>query len=155
MLIVICFAISSTVTLLFWRISSITLSSFCAVVAVHMLICKHFNPFIHNCYERQHFPHTELMNLSTWYTFCPQKICNRSLVLFGAIFTFHCHVPGFTATLAITATSTRLHCRSHDTFQSPPTPPFPFLPFALKIKKCKNFLKNPCILYEGYLVISV
>jgi hypothetical protein len=52
-----------------------------------------------------------LMNLFTWCTFCPQKIYHRSLLLFGAILKFRCHVHRFVATLTLTTRSTGLPCR--------------------------------------------
>jgi hypothetical protein len=41
------------------------------------------------------------MNLSTCYTFCPQKTCHR-LLLLGGILKFRCHVHHFVATLTLT-----------------------------------------------------
>jgi hypothetical protein len=51
-----------------------------------------------------------LMNLSTWYNFCPQKTYHRSLFLLGTILRFHCLDHHFVAVLTLTARSTGLPC---------------------------------------------
>jgi hypothetical protein len=51
------------------------------------------------------------MTLSTCYTFCPQRMYHRSLLLLGAILKFRCHVHRFIATLTLTARSLGLPCQ--------------------------------------------
>jgi hypothetical protein len=80
-----CFAMSSTVSLLFWGISSLAFPSFCGCGWMARALCirhtrtaifKHINPLIHNSTRESIVPILSthaLMNLSTWYTFCPQK----------------------------------------------------------------------------------
>jgi hypothetical protein len=85
------------------------------------------------------------LNLSTWYTFCPQKMYYRSLLLLGAILKFCCHVHCFVVTLTLTARSTSLPCPLvtwHPTIPPPPPPPplplFIFF-FLKKYRSAENF----------------
>jgi hypothetical protein len=137
----------STITLLFWRISSLAPSSFRVVgwpERSHQLHAyghyKHFNPLIHNsiCIVPILSTHA-LMNLSTWYTFCPQEMHHSLLLLLGAILKFRCHVHCFVHTLTLISRSTGLPCQLvtwHLTI--PPAPPT-FSIFFENIKMWKLF----------------
>jgi hypothetical protein len=94
-----CSAVSSTIILVFSRISSIALSSLSVIVAVctSQVLCishtcvvtfKHFGPLIHNSTRESIVPILStlaLINLSTWYTFYPQETYHRLLLLLGVI----------------------------------------------------------------------
>ena len=55
-------------------------------------IFEHFNPLVDNSTRENFIPilstHAE-MNLCSRHTFCPQKVYDRMLFLFGAIYNFH------------------------------------------------------------------
>jgi hypothetical protein len=114
-------------------------------------IFKHFNPIIRNSMRESSVPILSihvLMNLSTWYTFCPQETYHRSLLLLDAILKFHCHVHHFIATLALTARSSGLPwwlVTWHPTI--PPTPTNQALSIFFKNMKVWKLFEDP--LYTG------
>ena len=76
--------------------------------------CGHFRTFQsthRRFYEREFIPilstHTE-MNLCSRHTFCPQKVYDQTLFLFGAIYKFRSHLHHSVTTLILNCKVSRL-----------------------------------------------
>jgi hypothetical protein len=139
-IVLICFSRLLTLTLLFWRISSLDVPSFYVIVAVvgrpkhsaapHLDRFKHFNPLTTLRESIILLSIDALMDLSTWYTFLPPKRKKRyhiSLLLLGVILKFCCHVHSFIATLILIARSTDLPCPADQLWYHTVPPPFMLL----------------------------
>lgn len=65
---------------------------------IHITIFKHFSPLVHN-FTNEYFVSVlgsyALMNLYTWYTFCPQETDDRLLLILKTMLKLHCHIHYF------------------------------------------------------------